>query len=100
MRHLNVEIKARCGSHKKVRDFLRSQGADFKGTDRQIDTYFRVNDGRMKLREGNIENFLVFYKRTDQEGPKESNVILFASNPQFSLKEILVPLPGRSGRGG
>src|SRR3989338_5578367 len=89
MKHLNIEIKAKCNDHEKIRSILKSRKADFKGTDHQIDTYFKVNNGRLKLREGNIENFLVFYEREDKEGPKQSNVILFKSDPSSSLKEIL-----------
>lgn len=90
MKHLNIEIKAKCNDHEKIRAILKSHNADFKGTDHQIDTYFKVNNGRLKLREGNIENFLVFYEREDKEGPKQSDVILFKSDPNSSLKEILL----------
>ena len=90
MKHLNIEIKAKCNDHEKIRSILKSRNADFKGTDHQIDTYFKVNNGRLKLREGNIENFLVFYEREDKEGPKQSDVILFKSDPNSSLKEILL----------
>jgi adenylate cyclase, class 2 len=94
MKHLNIEIKARCDDHKKVRDFLISNHANFKGTDHQIDTYFKANNGRLKLREGNIENHLIFYEREDKEGPKQSKVILFVSDPKSSLKEILIHAMG------
>ena len=94
MQHLNVEIKARCSDHEKIRGFLKLHNADFKGTDHQIDTYFRVNNGRLKLREGNIENFLVFYERENKKGPKESNVILLASDPKSSLKKLLISALG------
>src|SRR3989338_1716527 len=90
MKHLNIEIKAKCNDHEKIRAILKSRNADFKGTDHQIDTYFKVNNGRLKLREGNIENFLVFYERENKKGPKQSNVILFKSDPNSSLKEILL----------
>ena len=90
MKHLNIEIKAKCNDHEKIRSILKSRKADFKGTDHQIDTYFKVNNGRLKLREGNIENFLVFYEREDKEGPKQFNVLLFKSDPNSSLKEILL----------
>lgn len=90
MKHLNIEIKAKCNDHEKIRDILKSRQADFKGTDHQIDTYFKANNGRLKLREGNIENFLVFYEREDKEGPKQSDVILFKSEPESSLKEVLL----------
>jgi len=67
MKHLNIEIKAKCNDQEKIRSVLKSRNADFKGTDHQIDTYFKVNNGRLKLREGNIENFLVFYEREDKK---------------------------------
>lgn len=89
MKRTNIEIKARCSDQNKIRNLLKEQKAEFKGLDRQIDTYFRVNNGRLKLREGNIENFLVFYEREGTSGPKQSNVILFESEPETSLKEIL-----------
>lgn len=43
----------------------------------------------MKLREGNIENALVFYQRSDQEGPKDSEVILYKNKPDSTLKSAL-----------
>jgi len=88
--HLNVEIKARCPNPQGVRDILDSQGAEYKGLDHQVDTYFRVQNGRLKLREGTIENSLIFYERSDQEGPKDSNVVLYSSAPGSSLKDALL----------
>lgn len=94
MGHLNVEIKARCADHDRVREILKSKSADFKGVDRQIDTYCKVARGRLKLREGNIENYLVYYDRENKEGPKESNVILFKHEPGSELKNILTRAVG------
>jgi predicted adenylyl cyclase CyaB len=94
MGHLNVEIKARCADHKKIREVLKSKSAEFKGLDHQIDTYFKVNSGRLKLREGNIENCLIYYDRENKEGPKESKIILFKSDPSSTLKDILVQANG------
>jgi adenylate cyclase class 2 len=89
MSHLNVEIKARCGNQDKIRNILKTLNADFRGIDHQIDTYFNVPVGRLKLREGNIENYLIYYQRENLDGPKESQVILFHNNPRSSLKSIL-----------
>lgn len=89
MAHLNVEIKAKCNNHVAVRSFLKGKNADFKGTDHQIDTYFVVPNGRLKLREGNIENYLIHYQRSDQEGPKQSTITLYKSEPGSTLKEAL-----------
>jgi adenylate cyclase, class 2 len=63
MHHLIVEIKARCSDPEKIRTILRARGARFAGLDHQVDTYFRVSAGRLKLREGKIENALIFYCR-------------------------------------
>jgi len=89
MPHLNVEIKARCENHDKNRNILKKLNADFRGADHQIDTYFNVPVGRLKLREGSIENHLIYYQRENQDGPKESQVTLFQNDPRSSLKSIL-----------
>lgn len=94
MAHINVEIKAKSNNQDEIRKILKSRNADFKGIDHQIDTYFKVSFGRLKLREGKIENYLIHYQRENKEGPKQSNVILFKSDPKSSLKEILTKALG------
>ncbi len=90
MTHLNIEIKARCAQPNRVREVLQQQNARFVGEDHQIDTYFKVPNGRLKLREGDIENALIHYQRSDQAGPKQSEVLLYQSAPDTSLKPLLV----------
>ena len=89
MRHVNIEIKAICRDPDAVRRVLRAQGARFVGTDRQVDTYFRIDRGRLKLREGRIENCLIYYEREDVAGPKRADVTLFKTESGSGLKEIL-----------
>ncbi|MBP7708181.1 class IV adenylate cyclase [Candidatus Pacearchaeota archaeon] len=91
MRHLNIEIKAKATNQEEVGRILTSRQASFKGLDHQIDTYFNVPLGRLKLREGNIENYLVQYNRPNQEGPKQSDVVLYKPSilGVSSLKEAL-----------
>lgn len=86
---LNVEIKAKCKNPDFVREILKDRNARFIGTDHQIDTYFKVEQGRLKLREGNIENSLIFYQRPDQAGPKQSKVNLYKTNAGNQLKAVL-----------
>ncbi len=43
----------------------------------------------MKLREGNIENNLIFYERTNQAGPKNSHFNLVKIEDAKGLKEVL-----------
>ncbi|MBS3071247.1 class IV adenylate cyclase [Candidatus Pacearchaeota archaeon] len=94
MAHINIEIKAKSNNQDAIREILKSKNADFKGVDHQIDTYFKVNNGRLKLREGKIENHLIHYQRENKEGPKQSDVTLFKSDPKSSLKEILTKALG------
>lgn len=108
MSYLNVEIKARLTNEKKnkedrqakctdasfVRNYLLSKGADFRGSDTQTDTYFNVPNGRLKLREGNIENNLIYYERTDQAGPKNSHFNLVKVEDAKGLKEVLTKSNG------
>lgn len=90
MEHINIEIKAHCSDPEKVRNILLENEADFKGMDHQIDTYFNCETGRLKLREGNIENSLIHYIRDDQDGPKLSDVALYKPNSGSDLKELLI----------
>ena len=89
MTHLNIEIKAKCNDPNFIRQYLIDHQAEFKGTDRQADTYFNVAKGRLKLREGNIENNLIFYERENKLGSKESNFQLVNVPDASSLKEVL-----------
>jgi adenylate cyclase class 2 len=84
-----IEIKAKCSNQASIRNILLTRNASFKGTDHQIDTYFKVNQGRLKLREGNIENHLIYYERENTATPKKSEVILFKTDPGSPLKGIL-----------
>ncbi len=72
----NVEIKARSEKNDVIEKILLEEGAEFKGEDHQIDTYFEVSQGRLKLRKGNIEHNIIYYERGDRAGPKISNILL------------------------
>ena len=87
--HINIEIKAKIADSEKIRNILKSRKAEFKGIDKQTDTYFKVNHGRLKLREGNIENHLIYYERENQSGPKQSDVFLYKTEPGSLIKNIL-----------
>ncbi len=86
---LNIELKAHSKNQDRIREILKKQKADFKGIDHQIDTYFNAKIGRLKLREGNIENHLIHYVRSNEKASKESKVLLYKTNPESSLKLIL-----------
>lgn len=87
--HLNIEIKARYHNLLKIKNILLSRSADFKGIDHQIDTYFHCTTGRLKLREGNIENSLIHYNRSDDTQPKASIVTLEKVKEDSNIKAVL-----------
>jgi adenylate cyclase, class 2 len=89
MAFLNVEIKAKCNNTSQIRQYLTDHQADFKGVDEQTDTYFNVFSGRLKLREGKIENNLIYYERNDQHGPKQSRFNLVKVEDATALKSAL-----------
>ena len=78
----NVEIKARCepSQAQRIRSILQDT-ADYRGEDRQRDTYFQVTTGRLKLRQGDIERALIQYDRPDRNGPKTSRYTLVPLTP-------------------
>ena len=94
MPFINIEIKARTNNAAAIRQYLLQQGADCKGTDHQTDTYFIVPHGRLKLREGNIENNLIYYERNDQPGPKQSDFHLTPVPDGASMKALLTKTLG------
>lgn len=66
-------------------------GADARGADVQTDTYFQVPRGRLKVREGAIENALIAYERPDEPGAKPCHVTMTELDPAAShpLRELL-----------
>jgi len=89
MNILNIEIKARCTNPDRIRTILQGHNADFKGTDHQIDTYFEVPEGRLKLRQGTIEQNLIFYRRPDSKTPKPSDINLVPAEHPDKLHALL-----------
>lgn len=88
----NIEIKAQSSEEEqsKIIEILNENNAKYIETDFQTDIYFKVDSGRMKLRKGNIENYLIYYEREDKKDSKQSNVILFKNQDRISeLEEIM-----------
>jgi len=90
----NVEIKARCERPDEIRRKLVAMGAELGGTDRQRDTYFPCPAGRLKLREGEIETALIFYRRPDEPGAKLADLRLYTPSDAVGLGELLAAALG------
>jgi adenylate cyclase class 2 len=91
---LNVEFKAKAKDISALENKLLGIGPLYIGEDNQVDTYFTVAQGRLKLREGNIENALIWYERENTNSAKQSHIILYQHKPDAALKEILILVNG------
>jgi adenylate cyclase, class 2 len=91
---LNIEFKAQANNIAALEEKLQTINPIFIGEDNQKDTYYAVIIGRLKLREGNIENALIWYDRQNIAGTKQSDILLYKHSPDNALKEILVKLHG------
>jgi adenylate cyclase, class 2 len=87
--HINIEFKARTTTLVALENKLKKLNPRFVGEDNQIDTYFVVPKGRLKLREGNIENSLIHYDRQNIADIKQSDILLYHHAPNPNLKAIL-----------
>jgi len=86
-----VELKARISSVGTLRKKLEAMGARYIGTYRQVDTYFYVPRGRLKLREveGTKETQLIYYEREDVAEPKRSKVFILEVDQLASLQRLV-----------
>jgi len=89
MKIKNIEFKAKVANLEEFETRLKSLNPIFIGTDHQIDTYYNVSKGRLKLREGNIENALIQYDRENIAESKKSEIVLYKHEPDEALKNIL-----------
>ncbi len=91
----NIEIKASCPDLDGAREVARALGAEYRGVLAQIDTYFRLAEGRLKLRE--IEGAaaeLIFYRRENRPGAKESSYDLSIVSDPEGTKRIVASALG------
>jgi adenylate cyclase class 2 len=93
-----VELKARVNDHNILKKKLSALGAEYIGTFQQSDQYFKVPEGRLKLRtaKGNNKVELIYYERENIAGPKSDDAfILRVHEPEDlknALEKILAPL--------
>lgn len=95
----NVEIKARIVSIESV--FAKAAELADEGPIEiiQDDTFFPCENGRLKLRAfSRDEGELIFYRRTDRKGPKESFYVVSPTASPDSLRESLTLAYGTAGR--
>jgi len=95
----NVEIKARIDS---VSALLPQAAALAGGSPTEIvqdDTFFCCETGRLKLRAFSATaGELIYYRRPDQPGPKESFYLISPTSAPDALRESLTLAYGHTGR--
>lgn len=88
--YIDVNVKAVCRDVKKAEEILLSEGAKFIGEDPQVDTFYRVEVGKMKLREGKIENLITHYIREKTDSGIITKVFIYEVNPTQEVCQRLL----------
>lgn len=89
----NIELKARLSDRDDAEAVCKRISATLHGDIHQIDTYFQVPEGRLKLREKDPgEDELIFYTRPDTAESASSKYDIVPASPE--LKRVLADALG------
>ena len=95
----NVEIKARLTSVAAVLPAAAAIATEGPTEIAQDDTFFPCATGRLKLRAfSSARGELIYYRRPDQQGPKESFYLVSPTTAPDALRESLTLAYGQTGR--
>lgn len=79
--YADITIKARCENPAETESILLGLNAECQGLDSQTDTYYETDYGKLKHRQGNIENALIHYNRTQLADARKTEVVFYLKNP-------------------
>lgn len=95
----NIEIKARVDDPDELAGRVSTISDGVPTRLSQDDTFFRCDDGRLKLRDfGDGTGELIHYRRADQDGPKSSHYEIFPTSNPDQLRRVLQSALGTIGR--
>ncbi len=95
----NIEIKAHIPSVAALTERAAAIADEGPTEIRQDDTFFECRSGRLKLRIfAGGEGELIFYRRSDEHGPKESFYVRTPTSAPDSLRQALTLAYGEVGR--
>src|SRR5579884_4037953 len=95
----NIEIKARIPSVAALEPVAAAIANEGPVELTQDDTFFSCPSGRLKLRAfSSTEGELIFYRRNDERGPKESYYVRSTTTEPDTLREVLTLSYGEVGR--
>ncbi len=90
----NIELKARDPDPAHSLNLALGLGAEDRGWLQQLDTYFIVPQGRLKLREQHDSAELIYYERADNATARVSNYRLVQIEDSDGLKHALTAALG------
>ena len=85
---LDIEIKAKCENHDRIIEIITDKGAKLIGNFDMEDKYFNVQKGRLKFREGDIEDILIQYDR-EEKNVKRSDFLVEIMPKENHISKIL-----------
>jgi adenylate cyclase class 2 len=90
----NIELKARDPDPARSLQVSLHLGAEDHGWLQQLDTYFKVPQGRLKLREQDGVAELIYYERSDEAVERVSNYRIVPITDSDALKDALAAALG------
>ena len=95
----NIEIKAHIENIESIALKAAAVASERPAEISQDDIFFRCDTGRLKLRTFSPDSGeLIFYRRADQQGPKESFYVRSPTSEPETLRESLSLAYGQVGR--
>jgi adenylate cyclase class IV len=94
----NIEVKARTNAWESQRERAEKIAGATSCLIEQVDTFFQVPAGRLKLRQlAPDRGELIFYQRPDQPGPKLSDYSIAITDRPEALRDTLAQALGVCG---
>ena len=93
----NIEVKARIDDFEKAEAVATSIAGQAHARVNQVDTYFNIPGGRLKLREERgtgTQSELIFYSRADRASPRPSDYLIVKVDSPDELKRLLADALG------
>lgn len=96
---VNLELKARIADPEAARQLAAAIGATRQGTEEQVDQYFTVPAGRLKLRRSSFDGaHLIAYLRPDDPGSRVARFHRLPVADPDGLEAVLSAMFGRAAR--
>lgn len=81
---INLEIKVPIKNVKKLIKIVEENGGKLIYSSRQIDVYYKINNGRLKIRDSSGEKSIIFYDRKEDGNERWSNFqVMKVANPKL-----------------